>query len=172
MRVAILDRARLHPGRVCAGCFLGHRVADALLAIEERLEELLLLVICTVSEQRQHSRVIGSLAVHRQRAEVARAKLHLHQRVGKRAEPHSSMFLRNKGQPQTLRAGLGPQPCEQLLKIAALLELLFSRNAFIMHPLADFFADGLCFGGNLEIDGHLELLMCAQRHKNAARHNP
>ena len=68
------------------------------------------------------------------------------------------MFGRDEGQPQTLRAGLGPQPCEQLLKIAALLELFFSRNAFIMDPLTNLLANGLCLDGDLEVDCDMTLL--------------
>jgi hypothetical protein len=83
--VAFLLGAGLHAGRVGAGGFLRHRVTDALFAVQQRLQELLFLILRAVFEQRQHRRVVRALRVHRQGAEIAFAEFHLNQRVGERA---------------------------------------------------------------------------------------
>ena len=108
----------LHAGGVGAGGLLGHREADALLAVEQRLEELLLLIFRAVREQRHHRGVVGPLRVHRERAEHALAELHLHQRVGERAEAHAAVFLRHERAPQALRARLLPQAGPALRRAA------------------------------------------------------
>ncbi len=151
--VAVLHRRRLHAGGVGAGGFFGHREADALVAVEQRLEELLLLIFRAVGEDRHHRGVVGPLRVHRQRAEHALAKFHLHQRVGERAEPHAAIFLRHPRTPQALGAGLFPQRAQHLGERLG-VEFLFRGNALVMHPFADFLADRLGFGRNLEIDRH------------------
>ena len=94
--VAVLHRAGLHAGGVGAGGLFRHRKADALVAVEQRLQELFLLVLGAMRENRQHRGVVGALRVHRQRAERAFAELHLHQRVGERAEAHAAIFLRDE----------------------------------------------------------------------------
>ncbi len=82
--VALFHRAGLHARGIGAGRFLSHRIADALVAIEQRLEEFLLLIVRAVREQGEHGRIVGPLRVHRQRAQIAFAQLHLHQCVGER----------------------------------------------------------------------------------------
>ena len=106
--VAVLHRRGLHAGGVGAGGLLGHREADALVAVEQGFEELFLLIFRAVGEDRHHRGVVGPLRVHRQRAEHALAELHLHQRVGERTEPHAAIFLRHPRAPQA--AARGPLP--------------------------------------------------------------
>jgi hypothetical protein len=67
---------------VAAGRHVGHRIADALFAVQQRLEELLLLIVGAIRQQGQHGGVVGALGVHRQGAQMALAQLHLHQGVG------------------------------------------------------------------------------------------
>ena len=50
-------------------------------------------------QQGQHGRIVRTLAVHGQGAEMALAELHLDQRIGQRAKPHAAMFFRNEGEP-------------------------------------------------------------------------
>ena len=83
--LAILDRRGLHAGCIGTGSLFGHRIADPLVAIEQRLEVLFLLKRRAVGQQGQHGRIIGTLAVHRQGAEMALAQFHLNQSVGQRA---------------------------------------------------------------------------------------
>ena len=54
--VAVLDRRGLHAGGVGAGGLFGHREADALVAVEQRLEELLLLILRAVRQESSASR--------------------------------------------------------------------------------------------------------------------
>ena len=153
--VALFLRAGLHAGRVGARRLLGHRVADALLAVQQGFKEFLLLIVGAVLQQRQHGRVVGTLRVHRQSAEIALAQLHLHQRVGERAKAHAAIFLRNEGAPQALRPRLLAQFAQDRLVVAAVDQLLLRRHAFVMHPFAHFFADRFGFRRNLEVDGHV-----------------
>jgi hypothetical protein len=152
--VAVLDR------RWCAcrwrrrPSLLGHRVADALLAVQQRLEELLLLVRGAVGDQRQDGGVVRALAVHAEGADVALAQLHLHQGVGQRAQAHAAVLLGHEGHPQALCAGLGPQVVDHLLEAGLVLDLVLGRDALVMHPLAHLLADGLGLGGDLEVDRH------------------
>ena len=89
-----------------------------------------------VCEQRQHRGVVGALRVQRERAEVALAKLHLHERVGERAEAHAAVLRRNERAPESLGAGLRAQLAEHFL-VGAVLQLLLGRDAFVLHELAD-----------------------------------
>ena len=157
--VAVLHRAGLHAGGVGARRFLGHRIADALLAVEQRLEILLLLMLGAVRQQRHHRRVIGALRVHRQRAEMAFAKLHLDESVGERPKPHAAIFLGDERTPQALRTRLGAQFIEDRLVILARDQPLFSGLAFVMHPLAHPLADRLGLGRDFEIDRHVITLL-------------
>ena len=97
--VAVPDGAGLHPRGVGARRLLRHRVADAFLAVQERLEVLLLLERRAVREEREHGRVVGALRVEGQCAEVALAELHLHERVRQRPEPHAAVFGRDERAP-------------------------------------------------------------------------
>ena len=172
--VAVLHRRGLHARGVGAGRLLGHREADALVAVEQRLQEFFLLILRAVGEDRHHRGVVGPLRVHRQRAEHALAELHLHQRVGERAEAHAAIFLRHPRTPQALGAGLFPQRAQHLGERLG-VEFLFRGNAFVMHPFADLLADRLGFGRNFEIDRHgisscwLLLIGLGEWHKPAAR---
>ena len=132
--VAVLDGRGLHAGGVGAGGLLGHREADALLAVQQRLEELFLLVFGAVLEDGHHRGVVGALRVHRERAEHALAELHLHQRVGERAEAHAAIFLRHERAPQALRAGLGPQRAQHLGERLG-VEFLFRGDALRHAPI-------------------------------------
>ena len=100
-----------------------------------------------------HRGVVRPLRIHRECAERAFAELHLHQRVGKRAQSHAAIFLRHERAPQPLRARFGPQPAEHLVERLA-VQFLLRRNAFFLHPFAHLFADRLGLGRNLEIDRH------------------
>ena len=151
--VAVLHGRGLHAGGIGAGSFLGHREADPLVAIEQRFEELFLLIFRAVGEDRHHRGIVRPLRVHRQRAEHALAELHLHQRIRQRAEAHAAIFLRHPRAPQAARAGLGPQRAEHFGERLG-VEFLFRGDALIMDPLADFFADRLGFGRDFEIDRH------------------
>jgi len=152
--LAVLHRAGLHAGGVSARGLLGHRVADALFAVQQRLEELLLLVRRAVGQEGQHGRVVRALGVHGKRAQIALAQLHLDQRIGQRAQAHAAMLDGDEGAPEALSAGLGPQFAQDGLVVAAGDQTLLGRNAFVMHPLAHLFADGLGLRRNLEIDRH------------------
>ena len=152
--VAVLHRGGLHAGGVGAGGLLGHREADALVAVEQGFEEFFLLIFRAVGEDRHHRGVVGPLRVHRERAEHAFAELHLHQRVGERTEAHAAIFLRHPRAPQAARAGLGPQRAEHLGERLG-VEFLLRGDALVMHPFADFFADRFGFGRDFEIDRHL-----------------
>ena len=152
--VAVLHRGGAHAGGIGARGLLGHRIADALFAVQEGFQIFLLLKLRPMRQQGEHRRIIRPLAVHRQRTKVALPQLHLHQRVGERAQPHAAMFLGNERQPQALRPRLGPQRVQHGLVISAFVQLLFRRPAFIIHPLPNPFANGLGFGWNLEIDRH------------------
>ena len=57
--------ARLHARGVRAGRFLGHRIADALFAVQQWLQELFLLIFGAVLKQSKHGGVVGPLRVHR-----------------------------------------------------------------------------------------------------------
>ena len=152
--VAVLYRRGLHAGGVGAGGLFRHREADALVAVEQGLEELFLLIFRAVGEDRHHRGVVGPLRVHRQRAQHALAELHLHQRVGQRTQPHAAIFLRHPRAPQAARAGLGPQRAQHFGERLG-VEFLLRGDAFVVHPLADFLADRLGFGRDFEIDRHL-----------------
>ena len=153
--VALLLRARLHAGGVGARGFLRHRIADALLAVQERLEEFLFLEVRTVLKQGEHGRVVRTLRVHRQRAEIAFAKLHLHQRVGERAKPHAAIFLRDERAPQPLRACFLAQFRQRGLVVRAVEQLFLGGAALVFHPLAHLRANGLGFRRNFKVDRHL-----------------
>ena len=116
--VAVLHRRGLHAGGVGAGGFLGHREADALVAVEQGFEELLLLIFRAVGKDRHHRGVVGPLRVHRQRAEHALAELHLHQRVGQRTEAHAAIFLRHPRAPQARARGPWPAAGRALRRAA------------------------------------------------------
>jgi hypothetical protein len=132
---------------------------DAFSVIEKQmrlspgLEEFLLLIFRAVGEDGQHRGVVGALGVHRQSAERAFAELHLHQRVGERAEPHATILLRHERTPQSLRARLGPQFAQHFVERFG-VQFLLRRNAFFLHPFADFFADRHGLGRDFEIDRH------------------
>ena len=151
--VAILHGGGLHAGGVGARRFFRHRKADALVAIEQRLEEFFLLIFGAVLEDGHHRGVVGTLRVHGERAEHALAELHLHQRVGERAEAHAAILLRHERAPQPLRPRLLPQLPQHFVERLG-VQLLFRGNAFVMDPLADFLADRLGLGRNFEIDRH------------------
>ena len=68
--------------RVGARRPLRHREAHPLVALDERLEELLLLVVRAVREERQNRRVVRALRVECEGAEAALAQFNLDQRVG------------------------------------------------------------------------------------------
>jgi hypothetical protein len=151
--VAVLDRCCLHAGGVGAGGLLGHREADPLFAVEQRLEKLLLLVLRAVGKNGHHRGIVGPLCVHRERAEHALAEFHLHQRVGERTESHAAIFLRHPWAPQAARTGLGPQRTQHFGERLG-IEFLFRRNTLLVHPFADLLADRLGFGRNFKIDRH------------------
>ena len=151
--VAVLHRARLHAGRVGARGLLRHREANALVAVEQRLEEFFLLIVGAVRHDRHHRGVVGPLRVHRQRAQRTFAEFHLHQRVGERAEAHAAVFLRDERAPQALRARLLPQLPEHFVERLG-VEFLLRGDAFFLHPFADLFADRLGLGRDFEIDRH------------------
>ena len=151
--VAIADGAGLHAGCVSAGGLLGHRVADALFAVEQRLEELLLLEGRAVREEREHRGVVGALRVQGERAEIALAQFHLDERVGQRSEAHAAELGWDERAPKPLRACLLAQLGEHLL-VGPILELLLRRNALVLDELADAFSNFLRLGRNLEVDCH------------------
>ena len=97
--IAILHGGGLHAGGVGARRFFRHRETNALVAVEQRFKELFLLIRGAMREDRQHRGVVGPLCVHRERAQRAFAELHLHQRVGERAEAHAAIFLRHERAP-------------------------------------------------------------------------
>ena len=97
--IAILHGGGLHAGGVGARRFFRHRETNALVAVEQRFKELFLLIRGAMREDRQHRGVVGPLCVHRERAQRAFAKLHLHQCVGERAEAHAAIFLRHEWAP-------------------------------------------------------------------------
>ena len=156
--VAVLHGGGLHAGGIGAGRLLRHREADALVAVEQGLEKFFLLIFGAVLENRHHRGVVGALRVHRQRAEHAFAELHLHQRVGERAEAHAAIFLGNERAPQALRARLLAQLGQHFVERLG-VQFLFRGNAFVVHPFADFFADRLGFGRDFEIDRHGSFLV-------------
>jgi hypothetical protein len=132
---------------------LGHRKADALFAVEQRFEELLLLIFRAMGKDGHHRGIIGALRVHRQRAQHALAKLHLHQRVGERPQSHAAIFLRHERAPQALRACFLAQIGEHLVERLG-IQLLFRGNAFVVHPFAHLFADRFGLGRDFEIERH------------------
>ena len=136
--VAVLHRAGLHAGGVGAGGLFRHREADALVAVEQRFEEFFLLVLGAVRQDRHHRGVVGPLRVHRQRAERAFAELHLHQRVGERAEAHAAIFLGDERAPQALRARLLAQRARAPRR-AAWCRVPFPRGCIRPAPICGLF---------------------------------
>ena len=152
--LAILDGGGLHAGRVGAGGFLGHRIADALFAIDQRLQVFLFLEVRAVGEQRQHGRIVRALRIHRQRAEMAVAEFHLHQRVCEGAEAHAAMLDREERKPEALLAGFRAQLFQYGLVGLAGRHFLFGGKALVLHPEAHALAHFLGVFRNREIDGH------------------
>ena len=141
--VSLANRRRLHAGRIGARSLLSHRIANALLAVQQGLEKLLLLIVRAMRQQRHHGRVVGTLRVHRQRAEIALAEFHLNECVGEGTKAHAAIFLRDERAPQALCPRLLAQLGECRLVVGAGEQLLFRRHAFIVYPLAYLFANGL-----------------------------
>ena len=152
--LAVFYGCRLHAGGVGAGSLFGHRVADALFAIEQRLEIFLFLEVGAVGEQREHGRIIGALRIHREGAEMALAEFHLDQRIGEGAEAHAAMLGGDERQPEALCTGLLAQFGQHGLVGLTGSHFLFGGDAFILHPLTDAFADFFCIIRNGEIDSH------------------
>jgi hypothetical protein len=166
--VAVLHGPRLHTGGVGAGGLLSHRVADALLTVQQRLEELLLLILRAVLQDGQHGGVVGTLRVHRQRAEVALPQLHLHQRVGQGPEPHAAVFLGDEWAPQALRARLGAQLVQHLLVARLVGDALLGGDALVVHPLAHPLPDLPGVFRDLEVDGHGRSSSLCRRYRETA----
>ena len=152
--VAVEDRRRLHARGVRAGRLLRHRVADALLAVQQRLQVLLLLVVRAVLDEREHRGVVGALGVEREGAEVALAQLHLHERVGQRPQSHAPFLHGHERTPEPLGARLLPQPGQHVVEVVSRAHFL-GRVTFLLHELADLVADGPGVFRYLEID-HVE----------------
>ena len=94
------------------------------LAGEQRLQELLLLVVGAVLEQGEHGGVVGTLGVEGVGAEDAFAELHLHQRIGKRLQTHATVLFGNERTPQALGPGLGSKIAQHVFQLSV-LELCF-----------------------------------------------
>ena len=152
--LAVLDRPGLHARGVGAGGLLRHGVADALLAVQQRLEVLFLLEVGAVRQQGQHGGVVRTLAVHRQGAQVAFAQFHLDKGIGQGAKTHAAVFLGDEGAPEALGPRLGPQLGQYDLEGLPVHQTLLGRNALLVHPAAHPLADRLCVFRNLEIDRH------------------
>ena len=105
--IAVERGAGLHARRVGARRLLGHGVANSLLAVQQRLEEALLLIVRAVFEQGQHGGVVRPLGVQRQGAQEALAKLHLHQARW----PRAAAPCRRAPQARRGTTSLGCGPC-------------------------------------------------------------
>ena len=149
--VAVEDRRRLHPGGVRAGRLLRHRVADAFLAVQQRLQVLLLLFVRAVLDEREHGGVVGTLGVEGEGAEEALAEFHLHERVGQRPQSHASLLHGHERTPQALGARLLPQSGEHLVEVVRRADFLRGVT-FLLHELADLVAHGPGVFRYLEID--------------------
>ena len=152
--LAVLHRPGLHARGVGTCSLLRHGVADALLAVQEGLEVLLLLKVGAVSQKGQHGGVVRPLAVHGQGTQVALAQLHLDQGVGQGTQAHAAMLLGDEGGPQALGPRLGAQFSKHQLEGLPVQEPLLSRDALLVHPAPDPLAHGLCVFRNFEIDRH------------------
>ena len=109
--VAVAHGRRLHPRGVGTGGLLGHREADPDVAVDERLEVALLLVLGAVLDERDHRGVLRTHAVEgpgREHGEGA-TDLDLHDGVGQVPEPHAAPLLGDERAPQALRPGLALQ---------------------------------------------------------------
>ena len=155
--VALAVGARLHPGRVGAGCLFGHRIADPFVAVQQWLQELLFLMRRAVFEQRQHRGVVRALRVHRQRAEITFAEFHLHERICERPEAHTAVLFRNERAPESLRARLFAQAREDSFVVFARKQALLSRHTFFVYPLANTHAQRFRFVRYRKINRHRDL---------------
>ena len=105
---AVAHRGRLHARGIGAGGLLRHREAHPDVAVDERDEVTLLLLLGAVFDQCQHRRVLRPHAVQRPRAEVRErpADLDLDDRVLEVAQPHPAVLDGHERTPQTFRACL------------------------------------------------------------------
>ena len=105
---AVAHRSRLHARGIGASGLLRHREADPDVAVDERDEVTLLLLLGAVFDQCQHRRVLRPHAVQRPRAEVRErpADLDLDDRVLEVAQPHPAVLDGHERTPQTFRACL------------------------------------------------------------------
>ena len=151
--VAVAHGGRLHAGGIGSRRLLGHREADPDVAVDERPEVALLLLLGAVLDEREHRRVLRAHAVQcprRQHREGA-TDLDLHDGVGQVAETHAAPLHGDERAPQAL----GPRLALELLddvEVRPRPDLRFCRQHVVVDEPGDLGAQRLDVVGDLEVD--------------------
>ena len=151
--VTATDRTRPHAGGVRARRPLGHREADPQVAVHERDEVALLLVLAAVFGQREHRRVLRPHAVERPGPQMREraTDLDLDDRVREMAEPHAAVLDGHEGTPQPLGASFGLQLAHDVAERPR-ADLGLGRKHGVVDEPRDAAPQLLYVVGNLEVD--------------------
>ena len=164
--VASLRGRSLDAGGIGACNFrLGHRKARAAFPVDKRPQVLLLLLRCSVVEQRVHVALVGGMTVQDVGTELATPAFRGDECHGEGAESHAAPFPRHVGCPKTGGLRLLPQLLQggpPSAQIVGRSQALLGRFDLLREERPDAIASLGNVRRKCEIDGHGALLVVGQ----------